>query len=152
MSEPVPVSLPAAIASSGSGFPLSVISLAGSHWQGQVREASLPGAAGRLGVMPGHIPLLAPLRSGVVRLFPLDGSAMVELQISGGYVEVQPGEVIVLADLVLRGDTADERRAEQARAAALSPLADALTSAEYANVHGELTQHLAELSRLMRRR
>ncbi|AWH25515.1 ATP synthase F1 subunit epsilon [Stenotrophomonas sp. YAU14D1_LEIMI4_1] len=151
MPSPTPA-VPVAVATPGSSFALQVISLDGLHWDGDVREASVPGAAGRLGFLPGHTPLMAPLSAGLVRLFPADNTAMVEIHVSGGYVEVQPDRVIVLADLAARSDSLDEALAEEARAAAHSPMAAAFTDVDYAQLHAELAAQLAQAARLSRPR
>ena len=142
-----PPSVPPAISATHESFPLRIVSLAGSCWEGRVREASVPGAAGRLGIMAGHLPLLAPLVEGLIRLFPEDGSVPLELHVSGGYVEVQPGEVIVLADLASRSTSLDAARAEEARLQASSPMAGAFGDDRYPQLHAELVARLGRIRR-----
>jgi len=144
--------VPAAVAQSTTSFPLQVISLTGACWEGRVREASVPGAEGRLGIMAGHLPLLVPLREGLVRLFPEQGETPVDIHVTGGYLEVQPDQVIVLADLASRSSALDAARADEARQLATSPLAVALTDDRYGAVHAELVAHLAHLRRPLRHR
>lgn len=144
---PCPADLPPVIASTTQSFPLRVVSLAGPCWEGWVREASLPGAAGRLGIMAGHLPLLAPLVEGFIHLYPAQGGTPLELHVSGGYVEVQPGEVIVLADLAARSDALDAARAEEARQLASSPMAAAFSDDQYPQLHAELVARLARIRR-----
>ena len=117
---------------------LQIISLAGELWSGAVREVSLPGSEGRFGVMARHAPLLSTLREGMVSVFPEGSEPPLHVYVSGGYVEVQPGKVIVLADLALRSENLDEARAAAAREAARSPMAQDFTDSGYARLHAEL--------------
>jgi F-type H+-transporting ATPase subunit epsilon len=72
-----------------------------------------PGAAGELGVLPRHIPLLTPLRPGEVLV--RDGTDETFLFVSGGFLEVLPDKVVILADVAERAEDIDEARAEEAR-------------------------------------
>jgi F-type H+-transporting ATPase subunit epsilon len=62
----------------------------------QVDEVQIPGLDGYLGVLPGHAPLLSALKPGVLRY--RRGSETRILAVYGGFVEVQPELVRVLAD------------------------------------------------------
>lgn len=136
---------------SASRYPLQIISLTGVCWEGLVREASFPGVAGRLGVMAGHLPLLSPLAEGFVHVFPADGSAPLQFHVSAGYLEVQPGQVIVLADLATRSPQRDAARAEEARQRAQSPMAAAFNDPDYPMLHAALMSRLARIGRSLRR-
>lgn len=85
-------------------------------FSGQVDAVNLPGSEGRMGILPNHSPLLTTLDYGeiVVR------TAGVEeyFAIGGGFLEVQPDKVTVLADSAERADEIDLERAEAAMARA----------------------------------
>ena len=81
-----------------------------------------PGAAGDLGVLPRHIPLLTPLRTGEV-MVRNDGVEEF-LFVSGGVLEVLPDRVVILADAAERAEDIDQARAEAARKAAEEVLAE----------------------------
>ena len=59
------------------------------------------GSLGELGITPGHAPLLSDLRPGPVRLVKENGEEEV-YYLSGGYLEVQPGSIAILADTAVR--------------------------------------------------
>lgn len=120
-----------------STLKLEIVSLTGSIWSGEVREVGLPGVDGWFGVLPRHAPLLTTLREGMVHAHPLQGEP-VEVYVSGGYVEVQPDRVTVLADLAARDADWDHAQAETARALARSPMAQAFTDEHYLAMHLEL--------------
>ena len=134
--------LPALLADA-QGLSLQIISLAGELWNGDVREVSMPGSNGRFGVMARHAPLLSTLREGMVSVYPLKAEPPLHVYVSGGYVEVQPGKVIVMADLALRSDDLDEARARVAAEAARSPMAQAFTDEDYVRLHAELMHQRA---------
>lgn len=116
---------------------LDVISLTGPLWSGQVREVSLPGREGRFGVMARHLPMLSLLREGMLHLHPAQGEPE-RIYVSGGYVEVQPDRVLVVADLAERNEDLDAARARAARDCASSPMAENFTDETYAQLHMEL--------------
>jgi len=80
-----------------------------------------PGIDGELGVLPNHIPLLTPLRTGEVMVRNEDDEEY--LFVSGGFLEVTPSKVVVLADAAERGEDIDTSRADAARKAAEKALA-----------------------------
>ena len=80
-----------------------------------------PGLDGELGVLPRHIPLLTPLRTGEV-LVRNEGTEQ-SLFVAGGFVEVLPDRVVILADVAERAEDIDTAAAEEARRAAEHALA-----------------------------
>ena len=84
----------------------------------------LPGAAGQMGVMAGHVPLLTTLAEGEIVL-TLNGEEIEVLAVGGGLAEVRPDHVTVLADTAERGEEIDETRAEEARQRAVQVLQEA---------------------------
>jgi len=87
----------------------------------EVDEVQLPGSEGYLGVLPGHAPLLATLRVG--ELWYRLGLERHYLAIAGGFVEVLPDRVTVLAQIAERAQEIDAARAEAARKRAEERLA-----------------------------
>ena len=81
----------------------------------------LPGYEGYFGVLPGHTPLLATLKVG--ELWYRTGSEKHFLAIAGGFVEVLPDRVTVLAQIAERAQDIDVARAEAARQRAEERLA-----------------------------
>lgn len=68
---------------------------------------------GELGILPGHIPLVAPLEISAVRL--KNGDTEQRIAVSGGFLEVRPDKVTVLAQTAERPEDIDKARAEEAR-------------------------------------
>ena len=73
-------------------------------------SVQVPSVMGELGVLPGHVPLLAAVKPGILG-YRRDGQA-VRAAIGGGYAEIDFGRVRVLAEFFARPEDVD---AEQAR-------------------------------------
>jgi len=87
----------------------------------QVDEVVAPAAEGYLGVLPGHTPLLATLAAG--ELWYRKGSQRSYLAIIGGFLEVLPDKVTILAQTAERAEDIDVARAQRAKARAEERLA-----------------------------
>jgi F-type H+-transporting ATPase subunit epsilon len=87
----------------------------------EVDEVQLPGSQGYLGVLPGHTPLLTMLKVG--ELWYRIGQEKHHLAIAGGFVEVLPDRVTVLAQIAERAQEIDVTRAETAKQRAEERLA-----------------------------
>ncbi|GAB4429758.1 MAG: F0F1 ATP synthase subunit epsilon [Chloroflexi bacterium OHK40] len=74
---------------------------------------SAPTRDGRVGILPRHAPLLTILEPGELDI--VKGGQRTPFAVSGGFMEVLPTRVTILADTVERADEIDERRAEEAR-------------------------------------
>ena len=73
-----------------------------------------PGSEGEMGILPRHAPLITSLQEGVMRVKRLGGREEM-LAIHGGFMEVLPDQVTVLADSAERAEEIDIARAEEAR-------------------------------------
>jgi F-type H+-transporting ATPase subunit epsilon len=78
-----------------------------------VDEVVAPGVEGYFGVLPGHAPLLTTLGSGEVTY--RTGRSEQYLLVAGGFAEVQPDRVIILAEVAESPEEIDRARAERAR-------------------------------------
>ncbi|HZQ10457.1 MAG TPA: F0F1 ATP synthase subunit epsilon [Anaerolineae bacterium] len=78
-----------------------------------VDYVSAPGIDGVIGILPKHEPLLTALTIG--ELHYRKGNTEESFAIGGGFMEVRPDKVTVLADVAESADEIDEQRAEEAR-------------------------------------
>jgi F-type H+-transporting ATPase subunit epsilon len=85
-----------------------------------VEMATIPAAEGEMGVLPGHAPMIVTLRGGVIRVRE-NGAETERLFVAGGFAEVSPERVTVLADeatpLANLSRAEAERRIAEAEAA-----------------------------------
>lgn len=82
-------------------------------FSGEVDSVNLPGVDGRMGILPHHSPLLTMLDFGEVTVRV--GGREEYFAIGGGFLEVQPDHVTILADSAEQADEIDLDRAERAR-------------------------------------
>jgi len=89
----------------------------------EVDEVRLPGALGEMGVLPGHIPLLTSLAAGPLTYF--DGATSTRYAVQGGFAEVLPDRVTVLATVAEAPDDIDVAAARANLEAANTKLKEA---------------------------
>jgi F-type H+-transporting ATPase subunit epsilon len=77
-----------------------------------VDQVSLPGVEGELGVLPGHMPLVTAIGQGELRY--RQGGKLERLAVSGGFAQIQPDKVVVLAETAEIAAEIDRARAEAA--------------------------------------
>jgi len=109
-----------------------------------VDEVILPGSLGYLGVRPGHAPLLTSL--GIGRITYRRAAGRGELALAGGFAEVLPDRVTVLADIAERAETIDRDRAEKARDRALKRLRGGERDTDFERAQVALEKALIRLS------
>ncbi|MDH2998286.1 F0F1 ATP synthase subunit epsilon [Pasteurellaceae bacterium LFhippo2] len=92
-----------------SEFELTIVSAERKIFEGSVTSVRASGIDGELGVYAGHTPLLTAIKPGMVKFTLADGKEEF-IYVSGGFLEVQPTVVTVLADVAIRGEELDEQR------------------------------------------
>jgi F-type H+-transporting ATPase subunit epsilon len=107
-----------------------------------VTQATLPTEMGEITVLPNHIPLVAVLKPGVVEVKRADGSQEI-MSVSGGFVEVLQGKIVVLADTAERATELDEARIAEARAKAEALKAGRQETVDFADISARLEKELA---------
>lgn len=122
----------------------SIVSAEEEIFSGQVEMVVVTGTIGELGILPGHTPLLTGVRPGPVRLI-LEGGEEEIFFASGGFLEVQPASIHVLADTALRADDLDEVAALEAQKKAETELADQKADLDFARVAADLQEQAALL-------
>ena len=120
-----------------------IVSAEEEIYSGRIAMLTATGTIGELGILPGHAPLLTGLRPGPVKLRDENGEDDV-FYASGGYLEIQPGIVTVLADTALRADDIDEAAAIEARQEAERALSDAAAELDYGRVEAQLATATAQ--------
>lgn len=122
----------------------TIVSAENSLFEGVAKRVIAHGSMGDIGVLPNHAPLLTSLFPGPVRVVKEDDSEEI-FYISGGFLEVQPTEVVVLADTGIRAEDLDEASAKASKAAAESKLNDKLSSQEFSKAASGLAEAAARL-------
>ena len=109
-----------------------------------------PGIDGELGILPSHAPLMTMLVPGELRI-KRSGEEF-SLAISGGFLEIRPDRVIVLADTAERAEEIDAARAEEAKRRAQEQLSQPLAVGDAARIEASLRRSLVRLRVAEKRR
>ncbi|WP_290798788.1 F0F1 ATP synthase subunit epsilon, partial [Halomonas sp.] len=96
-----------------NSFTCNIVSAEAAIFSGEIEQLVASGIMGDIGILPGHAPLLTELQPGPVRVIH-DGGREENFYVSGGFLEVQPDVVTVLADAASRAGDLDEASAEEA--------------------------------------
>ena len=121
-----------------------IVSAEEELFSGLVEMVVAHGNQGDLGILMGHAPLLTDLKPGPVRVIKQGGEQEV-FYISGGFLEVQPSMVKVLADTAIRAADLDEAAALEAQKAAEKALNEKGAEFDYASASTRLAEAVAQL-------
>jgi F-type H+-transporting ATPase subunit epsilon len=130
-------------------IPLRVVSVERSLFEGDVDFILANGADGELGILPRHAALMTILKPGPLKI--RHGGTEELLFVGGGFLEVLPDRVTVLADVAEHADEISVAQAEEARRRAQEKLAGTLTASEETEFQNALAMAEARL-RLARTR
>lgn len=119
-----------------------IVSAEREIFSGQVTMVIATGTLGELGIMPGHTPLLTGLRPGPVRLQMEDGEEDIFFA-SGGFMEVQPNIVTILADTAEHAGNIDDAAAIEAAEAARRAMSDSAADVDFSRATAMLAEATA---------
>ncbi|MDD5338415.1 MAG: F0F1 ATP synthase subunit epsilon [Dehalococcoidales bacterium] len=134
-------------------FKIDIVTAERIVYSEDVDEVVAPGVSGQLGILPHHAPLMTTLEAG--ELVVRKGGQEEIMAISGGFLEVRPDHVIVLADQAERAEEIDISRADEARKRAEDRLKVKQTGMDALRAEAALRRALVRLSvaeKLRRRR
>ena len=129
----------------------NIVSPEGELFSGEVEQLTAEGGEGEIAITPRHAPLLTSLKPGPVKL-TLEGGEEEVFFASGGFLEVQPGEITLLTDVAERADGIDEAAAERAKELAERELEDQKSDLDYSLAAAQLAEAAAQLKALQKLR
>jgi F-type H+-transporting ATPase subunit epsilon len=121
-----------------------IVSAEENIFSGLVEMVVAAGEMGDLGIIRGHAPLLTALKPGPIRIIKQGGEEEV-IYVSGGYLEVQPNNISVLADTALRAADLDEAAALEAQTHAQKALENQSADFDYSRAMTQLAEAAAQL-------
>ena len=127
-----------------NSFTCNIVSAEASIFSGSVEQVIASGVTGDLGILPGHAPLLTELQPGPIRVIFDDGKED-NFFVTGGFMEVQPNVVTILADSAARASDLSEVAAEEARQNALRAMNEQSADLDYTRAAAELAEAVAQL-------
>ncbi len=131
---------------------VDVVSAEEQIFSGEAEFVVLPGVLGELGIYPRHTPLLTEIRPGAVRIMTAGGTSEELVFVQGGFLEVQPHMVTVLADTAIRAKDLDEAKAQEAKRAAEEAMQNKTSKEEIAKAEAELSVAIAQLEAIRKLR
>jgi len=94
-------------------FSVSVVTPEGPAFEGDAEMIIVPGAAGEIGVLARHAPLIATLKAGSTRVHPGEGADVLEFATGPGFFQVLNDRAIALVDDAVEASKIDDERARQ---------------------------------------
>jgi len=129
-----------------------IVSAEEQIYSGEAEFVVLPGIMGELGIYPRHTPLFTAIRPGAVRMRVPNQAQEEFVFVQGGFLEVQPHHITVLADTAIRAKDLDEAKALDAKRKAEEAMADRSAELDYARAQAELAEAVAQLSAIQKLR
>lgn len=120
-------------------------------FSGKVSMVTAPGTEGIIGVLPNHISLFSRLEPGELKIVR-EGKKTSYMALAGGFIQVQPDNVTILADTAERAESINEAKAIEARKKAESLLSKKLSNVEFIKAEAALRKSLADLKVAKRRK
>jgi len=131
---------------------VDIVSAEEQIFSGEAEFVVLPGIMGELGIYPRHTPLFTQIRPGAVRMRVPNQSQEEFVFVQGGFLEVQPHHITVLADTAIRAKDLDEKAALEAKRAAEEAMANKTSAAEIATAEAELAMAMAQIEAIRKMR
>jgi len=128
---------------------LDIVTAEREVFSDDVDEVVAPGVEGQLGILPHHAPLMTTLLPG--ELLIKKGGEEFYLAISGGFIEVRPDRIIILADAAERVEEIDIARAEEAKRRAEERLAERVPGVDTTRAEAALRRSLVRIMVVQRR-
>ncbi len=125
------------------GIMLDIVSAERVVYSKEVNSVVAPGTEGELGILPHHSTLMTSLTEGELRIN--EGDEEILMAISGGFMEVRPDRIIILADSAERDDEIDLSRAEEAKLRAEERLSQPTTELDKIQAEAALHRSLIRL-------
>lgn len=126
-----------------------IVSAEAEIFSGRATLVVANGVLGDMGVTYGHAPLLTSLEPGPVRVLQDNGEELV-YYVSGGFLEVQPNVVSILADTAIRADDLDEAAALEAQQNAQHDMQNQSGEIDYSRAAARLAAATAQLRTLQK--
>jgi F-type H+-transporting ATPase subunit epsilon len=121
-------------------FSVSLVTPDGAAYEGDAEMIIVPGAAGEIGVLARHAPLIATLKAGSTRVH-VEGTQVLEFATGPGFFQVLQDRAIALVDAAVKADEIDEARAREQLEAAQKEL-DAIERGESTADRWQVEQRL----------
>ena len=124
-------------------FSLRIISPLGTAFEGQVKQATLPTPDGEITVLAHHMPIVAVLSEGEVRIPTEKGDIVIA--VAGGFLDTDLNAATILSDFAAHAESIEVARVEAARQRAQELLTEKKLKGEIALIERDLQRSLLQL-------
>ena len=125
-------------------FNVHLLSANRTFYEGECESLVVPAVDGQYGVLAGHSNTITAIVPGKLT-FRAPGEDEQEAAVSAGIMKIEDGEVLVLADSILRPEEIDEERAEREAAEAKEAMTQKLSIQEYYSAQAQLARAVSKL-------
>lgn len=125
-------------------FNVHLLSANRTFYEGECESLVVPAVDGQYGVLAGHSNTITAIVPGKLT-FCAPGEEEQEAAVSAGIMKIEDGEVLVLADSILRPEEIDEERAEREAAEAKEAMTQKLSIQEYYSAQAQLARAVSKL-------
>ena len=125
-------------------FNVHLLSAHRTFYEGECESLVVPAVDGQYGVLAGHSNTITAIVPGRLA-FRIPGEEEQETAVSSGIMKIEDGEVLVLADSILRPEEIDEERAEREAADAKEAMLQKLGRQEYLSAQAQLARAVSKL-------
>ena len=115
----------------------------------EVLQLTVPTKMGEITILPNHIPLISALQAGVIEIKTPDNK-IETMAVSGGFIEVLPSKIVILADTAERAADIDEARAEEARKRAEELMEKQEEQVDFTAVQAKIAKEMARIRAVQR--
>lgn len=122
---------------------LSIVTPEGTAFTDEVDMVIIPGAEGKLGILPNHIPVFTRLVPGELAI--KKGDEEIPLAVAGGFANILPDRVIVLTDLAIRAEEINALKAAEAKRKAEQAMREKRSGKDFAVAEASLRRAIVEL-------
>ena len=126
-----------------AGIRLDIVTAERQVYSDEVDVIVAPGIEGELAILPHHAPLMTTMQPGELRV--KQGGEEFSLAISGGFLEVRPDRVTILADAAERAEEIDIAQAEEAKHRAEEQLGRSATEVDSVRAEAALRRSLVRI-------
>ncbi|MBQ0139248.1 MAG: F0F1 ATP synthase subunit epsilon [Kurthia sp.] len=123
---------------------VNIVTPDGPVYDSEVSMVSVRTTAGEMGILAGHIPTVAPLTTGIVRLKKEKTTELVA--VSGGFVEIRPDKVTILSPSAEVADSIDLARAKEALKRAEERLAEKKADTDFKRAESALSRAMNRIN------
>ena len=126
-----------------AGIRLDIVTAERQVYSDEVDVVVVPGIDGELAILPRHAPLMTTLKPGELRV--RRGGEEFSMVVTGGFLEVRPDRITILADAAERSEEIDMARAEEAKRRAEEKLSRPRTEIDAIQAEAALRRSLIRI-------